>query len=125
MKSNIPDHVPSSDDLKKLLEDYSNGNIEGYTPQQLEELADLKIEEIISECGDPVAHKVVALRILKHLINWHEVMSLALFELNHPCSIPWSKGQAQLELAHDTISRVSVSPNDFIASDSFDSKVQL
>ena len=124
MKPNIPDHV-SSESLKKLLENYSEGNIEGYTPQQLEELADLKIEEIISECCDPIAHKVLALRLLNHLINWYEVMGLALFEIHHPSSIAWSKGQAQLQIAADTISRVSVSPNDFISPDSFESKGEL
>lgn len=124
MKPNIPDHV-SSESLKKLLQNYSEGNIEGYTPQQLEELAEIKIEEIINECGDPIAHKVLALRLLQHLINWHEVMAIALFEIKHPSSIAWSKGQAQLQIAHDTISRVSVSPNDFISPDSFESKGEL
>jgi hypothetical protein len=125
MKPNIPDHVPSVDELKKLIKQDFKKTIDGYTAEQLCELADIKMEELIEECSDPIAHKVLAIRILDHLINWHEVMSFALFECNKVNCIAWAKGQAQLEVARDTIARASISPNDFISPESFDPKGEL
>ena len=66
--SNMLENAPQEDDLHAAV---ANNADKELTPEQMEELAEEVLEYAYSKCTDPLVHKVVAMRVIHNMVEWH------------------------------------------------------
>ena len=97
---------------------------DGLTDDQLIELADRLIDDALEQCGDPMLHKIMAMRIISKLIYWHTEMGVGLISKSggdegskhFEMGVGWLRDAGKLQGAGSLLQEVSIGPNDFVAN---------
>ena len=95
----------------------------GYTQQQMLDIVDEVKDELMEKFNDPLCHKVMAMFILDHMVEWHKEVShkLAIHATKEHetglalTAIGWAQDLARLETARDLLLGVEIGDNDFTA----------
>ena len=113
----LMDKAPSDkDNLSKVDAPYG-----GYTKEQLLDIVDEAKDELMAKFNDPMCHKVMAMFILDHMVEWHKEVShkLAIHAAKEHetglalTAIGWAQDLARLETARDLLLGVEIGDNDF------------
>lgn len=126
MTSNIPDQV-SHDELKKLLEieipgiDENEPLYDGYTTSELVELCHDAKDSVIEKCKHPMAHKVLAMLIIEHCLQFHKDVGARRFNEEESDALAWAKDAGKLESARRLFADVAMGESDWFVNWDFTS----
>ena len=123
MTSSIPDSF-NLDELSAFLEDApqeeelhqaaDNSDKEELTPEQIEDLADEALSFASEKCGDPLVHKVIAMKVMHNMIEWHKHVALKQLEDGNECSMgAWMRDAGKFQAVMDILTSVTVGPDDW------------
>ena len=128
--SNVPDHI-SFDDLVKLKDiavseekahEVTEGPYDGKTKEQVIALADKILDDTLEECGDPIIHKLMAMKIIAKLGLWNNSMGQDILEDsgNIATCQAWTRDAGILQGAYQLVRMVGVSDDDWLIDDPSD-----
>ena len=119
--TNIPDKV-SRKDLDKLLEvPDTEAKFDGYTTDELITMCQQAKDAIAEKCKHPMAHKVMAMLIMDHFINFHESMACRHQRQDKEVCLTWAKDVGSLEAARRIFADVSLGADDWFVDWDFES----
>ena len=113
----LMDNAPSDkENLSKTDAPYG-----GYTKEQMFDIVDEAKDALMDKFNDPMCHKVMAMFILDHFVEWHKEVSHKLVihatKEGDPglalTAMGWAQDLASLETARDLILGVGIGDNDF------------
>jgi len=124
MTSSIPNSF-SSDDLSKLLESAPKeaevhsdddcgcdccGDVEA-----MEELADEMLNSIANtEFSAPVVHKVIAMKVIGRMVEWHTSMGVSMFEEDQQeTGVSWLRDAGKFQSMFNELMSISVGRDDY------------
>ena len=124
---NIPDQV-SHDDLKKLLvgeiEQFEaqkgKSMFDDYSTRELITLCEEAKDALAAKCKHPMAHKVLAMLILDHFLNFHKAMGIDQFGEGSANCLTWARDVGKLEAARRLIADVSFGSDDWFVGMDFE-----
>ena len=125
MTSSVPDSF-SMDELSNMLENApqeeelhavaANSDKE-LTPEQIDDLADEALEFASSKCNDPLVHKVIAMKVMHNMIQWHKTVAEKQYAEGHTTSGGcWMRDAGKFQAVMDILCNVTVGPDDFTCS---------
>ena len=83
--------------------------------ERLEEIADKYVGEALNECDDPVIHKLMMLRILSNMIEWHTRVGNAQFEADENKSgVAWLRDAGKFQAMMTLLCDVNLGPYDYV-----------
>ena len=124
MTSSIPNSF-SSDDLSKLLEtapkeaelhsDDDCGCDCCADVEAMEKIADEMLNSISkTEFSAPVVHKVIAMKVIGRMVEWHTAMGVRMFEVDEKDSaVSWLRDAGKFQSMFNELMRISVGPDDY------------
>ena len=108
--STMLENAPQEDDLHAAA---SNAG-KDLTPEQMEELAEEVLEYAYSKCTDPLVHKVVAMRVIHNMVQWHMTVAEKQYqEGNDQSGGAWMRDAGKFQAVMNILSTVTVGPEDF------------
>ena len=118
MTSNIPDKV-SRTDLKKLLEvevpdlDEDQALYDGFTTEELVDLCNDAKDAVLAKCHHPMAHKVLAMLIIEHCLQFHKDVGARRFNEGQTDALAWAKDAGKLETIRRLFADVPMGNDDW------------
>ena len=124
---NIPDQV-SHDDLKKLLEvpdnkpemDDNEPMFDGYTTAELVSLCQDAKDAVAEKCKHPMAHKVLAMLIIEHFIEFHCDVGARHMDDGCDRALVWAKDVGKLLAVKRLFADVGFGPDDWFVNWDFE-----
>ena len=108
--STMLENAPQEDDLHNVAENTGKD----LTPEQMEELAEEVLEYAYSKCTDPLVHKVVAMRVIHNMVQWHMTVAEKQYqEGNDQSGGAWMRDAGKFQAVMNILSTVTVGPEDF------------
>ena len=124
MTSSIPNSF-SSDDLSKLLKSAPK-EAEVHSDDDcgcdccndidaMEELADQMLNSIAkTEFSAPVVHKVIAMKVIARMIEWHTTMGVEMFKDGDvDCGTSWLRDAGKFQSMFNELISISVGRDDY------------
>jgi len=116
----IPDGVSFADlqgFMQKAQPEKSAELYAGKTQAEVEAIAEKAIMDTIAECEDPIIHKVMALKIMANLGDWHSLMAQHQAESGDmETAAAYMADLGQIRSAYLLLRTVSVHQDDFTVS---------
>ena len=129
MTSSIPDGL-SMDDLHSLLEiatqedEIKATKPEGcdsedqFSENHINHVADEALHWATERSEGPVVHKVMAMKVIIKMIEWHTTMAeMALDNGNTESAICWARDAGKFQAMMDSMLEISVGNEDFAVND--------
>ena len=108
--SNMLENAPQEDDLHAV----ADNSDKGFTPEQIEDIANEALEFASEKCGDPLVHKVMAMKIIHNMVEWHKAVAQKQHEDGHELSgAAWGRDAGKFQAIMDILCNVTVGPDDF------------
>lgn len=124
--SAIPDGF-SMDDLKSMMESAPQekevrkpeGPFNGYTEENIREVAADLCQAAIEQVGHPMVHKAMLLFLLESMLEWHSRVGAETAEEGGEGStaMGWLRDAGKFQAMCNILSTVSVCGNDFLMGD--------
>ena len=109
--SNMLENAPQEDDLHAAV---ANNADKELTPEQMEALAEEVLEYAYSKCTDPLVHKVVAMRVIHNMVEWHMQVAAKQYEDgNEQSGAAWMRDAGKFQAVMNILATVTVGPEDF------------
>ena len=104
------ENAPQEDDLHNVAENTGKD----LTPEQMEELAEEALMFASSKCDDPLVHKVIAMRVIHNMVQWHiHVAEKQYADGNNQSGAAWMRDAGKFQAAMNILATVTVGPEDF------------
>ena len=126
MTSSVPDSF-SMDELSNMLENApqeeelhaaAENSDKELTPEQIEDIAQEALDFASSKCDDPLVHKVIAMKVIHNMIQWHKHVSEKQYAEGHTASGgAWGRDAGKFQAVMDILCNVTVGPDDFTCLD--------
>ena len=127
MTSSIPDGISFSDlegfadqaalreeEAAKAAEETKGPRFGGKTQGEVEDIACEVLEEALEKCNDPIVHKIIMLRALSNMVDWHTRVGEKMFaddeERSGTC---WMRDAGKFQAAMDILMNIQIGPDDF------------
>ena len=108
--SNMLENAPQEEDLHAA----ASNDGKDLTPEQMEELAEEILCDAASKCDDPLLHKVIAMRVIHNMVQWHMTVANKQYEDgNHESGGAWMRDAGKFQAVMNILSTVTVGPDDF------------
>ena len=119
MTASIPDGMSFSD-LESLLEnapsdvtDAPQTNDDKDTRSDLQKLADKHLQNALDEVNDPMVHKLMIMRALSNMINWHNNTGFGYFEDDETdMGGAWLRDAGKFQACMDIMLSIKIGPDD-------------
>ena len=103
----------------------TSGPYGGHSKEALIALVEEHKDEMLEKVRDPMAHKLLALMIMQHFIDWHREIAKSHIEEGHSsgtiaqmgCGLGWAEDYGKLKCAYEIFRRVGLGKNDFTCGD--------
>ena len=126
MTSSVPDSF-SMDELSNMLENApqeeelhaaAENSDKSLTPEQIEDIAQEALDFASEKCDDPLVHKVIAMKVIHNMIQWHKTVSEKQYADGHAASGgAWGRDAGKFQAVMDILCNVTVGPDDFTCAD--------
>ena len=119
--SNIPDSF-NLDELSSLLENapqeeelHSENNAEKeITPEFIEGIANEALELATARLSDPLVHKVMAMKVVHNMIQWHKSIGEKQYaEGNNASGGAWMRDAGKFQACMDILCSIAIGEDDF------------
>ena len=113
--SNMLENAPHEEDLRAQHSDDCPGCPEcEATPERIEDIANEALDFAASKCDDPLVHKVIAMKVMHNMIQWHKHVAIRqLNEGNEASMGAWMRDAGKFQAVMDILTSVTVGPDDF------------
>ena len=112
--SNLLENAPQEEDLHAdncACNDCKEGE---FTPEQIEDIAQEALDFASEKCDDPLVHKVIAMKVIHNMIQWHKTVSEKQYADGHAASGgAWGRDAGKFQAVMDILCNVTVGPDDF------------
>ena len=124
MTSSIPDSF-SMDELSNMLETApqeedlhaENSNKQEFTPERIEDLANEALDLAASKCDDPLVHKIIAMKVMHNMIQWHRHVALRQLDEGNQASMgAWMRDAGKFQAIMDILCSIAIGPEDYTCS---------
>ena len=87
---------------------------DGKTQGEVEEIACDALEEALEKCNDPIVHKIIMLRALSNMVDWHTRVGEKMFNDDEERSgICWLRDAGKFQACMDILMNIQIGPEDF------------
>lgn len=108
--SNMLENAPQEEDLHAT----ASNDGKDLTPEQMEEMVEEILRESASKCSDPLFHKVIAMRIIHNMIQWHITVAEKQYEEGNSTSgAAWMRDAGKFQAVMNILANVTVGPEDW------------
>ena len=125
--SNIPDGISFSDlegladqaalreeEATKTVKEAEGPLFDGKTESEVEEIASAALKEALEKCDDPIVHKIIVLRALENMMDWHTLVGEKQFDDDENCSgICWLRDAGKFQACMNILINIQIGPHDF------------
>ena len=119
MTASIPDGMSFSD-LESLLEnapsdvtDAPQTDDDEDTSPDLQKIADKYLELALDEENNPMVHKLMIMRALSNMVEWHNTLGFNYFEDNETdIGAAWLRDAGKFQACMDIILSIKIGPDD-------------
>ena len=84
---------------------------DGKTAEEVCEIAGKHLDAATDEVNDPIVHKVMAMSIIKNMIEWHT--KVGIDQENERSAVAWLRDAGKFQAIMNILTEVTVGPNDF------------
>ena len=103
----------------------ASGPYGGHSKEALIALVEEHKDEMLEKVKDPMAHKLLALMIMQHFIDWHIQIAKDHVEDGHNsgsiaqmgCGLGWAEDLGKLKAAYEIFRQVGLGKHDFTCGD--------
>ena len=118
--SNIPDSF-NLDELSSLLENapqeeelHSDNADKEITPEFIEGIANEALQLATERLSDPLVHKVMAMKVMHNMIQWHKAIGEKQFAEGHvACGGAWMRDAGKFQACMDILCSITIGEDDF------------
>ena len=88
-----------------------------FTPEFIDDVATEMLELASNKCADPLVHKVMAMKIILNMIEWHKNVALRQLDDGNQGSMgAWMRDAGKFQACMDILTSIMVGPDDFTCS---------
>ena len=127
MTSSIPDGISFSElegfadqaalreeEAAKAAEETKGPRFGGMTQGEVEDLACEVLQDALEKCDDPIVHKIIMLRALSNMIDWHTRVGEKMFsEDEERAGTCWMRDAGKFQACMDILMNIQIGPEDF------------
>ena len=91
-----------------------NAVFDGKTQEEVKSIVEGLLALSLEECNDPMVHKIMALEIIKNMIEWHTRQGLQEMKAgNERSMVAWTRDAGKFQAALGIILSIGCGPNDW------------
>ena len=108
--STMLENAPQEDDLHNVAENTGKD----LTPEQMDEIAEEALMFASEKCDDPLVHKLIAMRVIHSMVEWHMRVAAKQYEDgNEQSGGAWMRDAGKFQSVINILTSVTVGPDDF------------
>ena len=106
------DSAPQESDVRKAV----NAPFNGYTEEDVREMAHSAVQAAIEEIGHPMVHKAMLLFLLEHMLQWHSRVGAEIAEEGDDgrTAMGWLRDAGKFQAMCNILTTISVCQEDFL-----------
>ena len=112
---NLAESARHEDDCRcEQCEPKKGPQFDGKTQGEVEEIACDALEQALEKCNDPIVHKIIMLRALSNMVDWHTRVGEKMFNDDEERSgICWLRDAGKFQACMDILMNIQIGPEDF------------
>ena len=112
--SNMLANAPQEEDLHAENCTCNDCDKQEFTPERIEALADEALDLAANKCDDPLVHKVIAMKVIHNMIQWHRNVALRQLDEGNKASMgAWMRDAGKFQAIMDILCSIAIGPEDY------------